>query len=43
MDIELRGPLAGWLEDAAAGDDEGVINPWAVDVARVVLGKRPLL
>ncbi|MFD6994579.1 hypothetical protein [Streptomyces sp. NPDC059943] len=39
-DIELRGPLAEWLEDAAAGDDEGVISPYAVDVARAVLGDR---
>ena len=38
VDIELRGPLANWLEDAAAGDDEGVINPHAVDVAVAVLG-----
>ncbi|MEW1569246.1 hypothetical protein AB0454_40590 [Streptomyces sp. NPDC093509] len=38
--IELRSPLAEWLEDAAAGDDEGVISPYAVAVARAVLGDR---
>ncbi|MFE3249828.1 hypothetical protein [Streptomyces sp. NPDC059209] len=37
-DVELRGPLAEWLEDAEAGDDEGAISPYAVDVARAVLG-----
>lgn len=40
-DIELRGPLAEWLEDAATGDDEGVISPYAVAVAHAVLGERP--
>ncbi|MGW2652179.1 hypothetical protein ACWC1D_00735 [Streptomyces sp. NPDC001478] len=40
-DIELRGPLAEWLEDAAEGDDEGVISPYAEAVARVLLGARP--
>mgnify|MGYP001041034541 CR=1 FL=1 len=38
-DIALRDPLAEWLEDAAVGDDEGVISPYAVDVARAVLGE----
>ncbi|MFD0501690.1 hypothetical protein [Streptomyces rhizosphaericus] len=42
VDIELRGPLAELLEDAAAGDDEGVINPYAVDVARALLGDPPV-
>jgi hypothetical protein len=42
VDIALREPLALWLEDAAAGDDEGVINPYAVDVARAVLGDSPV-
>ncbi|MCI3220862.1 hypothetical protein [Streptomyces sp. NP-1717] len=37
-DVELRGPLAEWLEDAEAGDDEGAISPYAVDAARAVLG-----
>ncbi|MFE9813131.1 hypothetical protein ACFYRN_42080 [Streptomyces sp. NPDC005227] len=39
-DVELRGPLAEWLDDAAAGDDEGVISPYAAAVARAVLGER---
>ncbi|WP_405943321.1 hypothetical protein [Streptomyces sp. NBC_00932] len=39
-DIELRGPLAELLEYAAAGDDEGVISPYAADFARAVWGDR---
>ncbi|MCX5112533.1 hypothetical protein OOK13_29475 [Streptomyces sp. NBC_00378] len=38
--IALRGPLAEWLEDAADGDDEGVISPYAEAVDRAVLGDR---
>lgn len=41
VDITLRGPLAEWLEDAADGDDEGVISPYAEAVARAVLGGGP--
>jgi hypothetical protein len=41
VDIALRGPLAEWLADAAAGDGEGVINPYAEAVARALLGRRP--
>jgi hypothetical protein len=37
VDIELRGPLANWLEDAWEGDGASVINPCAVDVAKAVL------
>lgn len=40
VDIALRGPLAEWLEDAAEGDDEGVISPYAEAVARVLLGQQ---
>lgn len=40
VDIALRGPLAEWLEDAAEGDDEGVISPYAEAVARALLGQR---
>jgi hypothetical protein len=40
VDIEVRGPLAAWLEDAGEGDDHGVINPYALDVARAVLANR---
>ncbi|MEU7187440.1 hypothetical protein [Streptomyces sp. NPDC045369] len=36
-DDQLRDPLAKWLEDAAGGDDLGVISPYAVAVARAVL------
>ncbi|MFF3958446.1 hypothetical protein ACFYY1_35310 [Streptomyces sp. NPDC001890] len=41
VDIALRGPLAEWLEDAADGDDEGVISPYAEAMARAVLGDKP--
>ncbi|MET8816466.1 hypothetical protein ABZW47_31255 [Streptomyces sp. NPDC004549] len=34
----LRAPLAELLEDAAAGDDEGVVNPYATAVAHALLG-----
>ncbi|WP_316521745.1 hypothetical protein [Kitasatospora brasiliensis] len=37
VDIAVRGPLAEWLEDAAEGDDEGVISPYAVAVAESLL------
>ncbi|MFI1928313.1 hypothetical protein [Streptomyces sp. NPDC020377] len=30
--------LADLLDDQADGDDEGVINPWALAAARAVLG-----
>ncbi|MFF2378384.1 hypothetical protein ACFVUW_28745 [Streptomyces xiamenensis] len=40
VDIALRGPLAEWLEDAAEGDDEGVISPYAEAVARALLGRQ---
>lgn len=30
--------LADLLDDQADGDDEGVINPWALAVARAILG-----
>jgi hypothetical protein len=33
--------LADLLDDQAAGDDEGVINPWALAVARQILGTTP--
>ncbi|WP_221889560.1 hypothetical protein, partial [Streptomyces sp. WAC02707] len=41
--IALMGPNAGHaladlLDDQADGDDEGVINPWAVAVAQQILG-----
>ncbi|WP_369252949.1 hypothetical protein [Streptomyces sp. R41] len=36
---QLRGPLVELLEDAAGGDDEGVINPYARAVAVAVLGQ----
>jgi hypothetical protein len=35
--IEIRGPLANWLEDAWEGDSDGVINPYAFDVAKAIL------
>jgi hypothetical protein len=39
MDIaRLRGPLAELLEDAAGGDEEGVVNPYAEAMAQAVLG-----
>ncbi|OEJ21941.1 hypothetical protein AR457_39115 [Streptomyces agglomeratus] len=38
VDIEVRGPLAEWLEDAVQGDDEGVISPYAEAVAQAMLG-----
>lgn len=37
----LRGPLAELLEDAAAGDDEGVVSPYADAVAKALLGTSP--
>lgn len=42
--IALMGPslgtaLADLLDDQADGDDEGVINPWALAVARQILGE----
>jgi hypothetical protein len=36
VDIALRGALAALLDDLAAGDDEGEINPWALDLARAI-------
>ncbi|MDG9701502.1 hypothetical protein [Streptomyces sp. DH37] len=39
LDVELlRGPLAELLQDAAAGDGDGVVNPYARAVAAAVLG-----
>lgn len=35
----LRAPLAELLDDAADGDDEGVISPYVEVVARAVLGQ----
>jgi len=32
--------LAELLDDQADGDDEGVINPWALAVAQQILGNR---
>ncbi|MET9725486.1 winged helix-turn-helix domain-containing protein [Streptomyces zaomyceticus] len=37
VDASLRGPLAELLQDAAEGDSEGVINPYADAVARALL------
>jgi hypothetical protein len=37
----LAEPLADLLDDQADGDDEGVINPWALAVARAILGRQP--
>ncbi|MFG2563561.1 hypothetical protein [Streptomyces sp. NPDC048496] len=39
VDIAVRGPLAEWLEDAADGDSEGVINPYAVALAEALLDR----
>ncbi|NUP53394.1 MAG: hypothetical protein HOW97_39640 [Catenulispora sp.] len=39
IDIALRGPLAAWLDDAADGDSEGEHDPYALDMARAVLGQ----
>lgn len=36
----LHEPLTDLLEDAAQGDDEGVISPYAKAVAAVLLGHR---
>ncbi|GGU62416.1 hypothetical protein [Streptomyces lavendofoliae] len=36
IDIALRGPLAELLDDLAVGDDEGEINPYALDLARAL-------
>ncbi|HEX5568073.1 MAG TPA: ead/Ea22-like family protein [Streptomyces sp.] len=33
--------LADLLDDQADGDDEGVINPWALAVARLILEEEP--
>jgi hypothetical protein len=33
--------LADLLDDQADGDDEGVINPWALALARQILGTTP--
>jgi hypothetical protein len=41
VDISVRGPLAELLDDALAGDDEGVISPYAEAVARSLLGEQP--
>ncbi|MEH6376238.1 hypothetical protein V7793_18200 [Streptomyces sp. KLMMK] len=41
VDVTLRTPLAEWLEDAADGDDEGVISPYAEAVARAVITGQP--
>jgi hypothetical protein len=41
VDISVRGPLAELLDDALAGDEEGVISPYAEAVARALLGERP--
>ncbi|MFJ2218268.1 hypothetical protein ACIQVO_38740 [Streptomyces sp. NPDC101062] len=42
VDIEVRGPLAEWLEDAAGGDSENVVSPYADAVARALLGASSL-
>ncbi|MFJ1936862.1 hypothetical protein ACIOGZ_29910 [Kitasatospora sp. NPDC088160] len=39
VDISVRGPLAELLEDAAQGDADGVLNPYAEAVARALLGQ----
>ena len=36
--VRAREPLADLLDDQADGDDEGVINPWALAVARAISG-----
>lgn len=41
VDITLRGPLAMWLEDAADGDEDGAVNPYAVACAQALLDVRP--
>jgi hypothetical protein len=38
VDISLRGVLAELLDDLAAGDDEGEINPYALALARAING-----
>ncbi|MEU7697176.1 GntR family transcriptional regulator [Streptomyces sp. NPDC039028] len=40
VDASLRGPLAELLQDAAEGDSEGFINPYAEAVAQALL-RRP--
>ncbi|MFD6464822.1 hypothetical protein [Streptomyces goshikiensis] len=40
VDISLRGPLAMWLEDAADGDGDGAVNPYALVCAEVLLKRR---
>ncbi|MGW1979204.1 hypothetical protein [Streptomyces sp. NPDC001889] len=37
----LGAALAEWLEDAADGDDRGEISPYALEVARQILGEGP--
>ncbi|MFF1341910.1 hypothetical protein ACFVYT_29115 [Streptomyces sp. NPDC058290] len=43
VDIALRGPLAMWREDAADGDEDGAVNPYAVACAQALLQGRPNL
>jgi hypothetical protein len=39
MQPAVGAALADWLEDAEAGDDEGVVNPYALTVARLINGE----
>lgn len=41
MDPALGAALADWLEDEVAGDDCGEITPYALAVARRILGSQP--
>ena len=38
IDPDVGHALADLLDDQADGDDEGVINPWALAVARALNG-----
>ncbi|MEU3904128.1 hypothetical protein AB0F20_09945 [Streptomyces goshikiensis] len=42
VDIAVRGPLAMWLEDAAEGDEDGAVSPYAVACAQALLQGRTL-
>lgn len=37
--LHIAWPIAEWLDDAAEGDDQGEHNPYALAVARAVLGQ----
>lgn len=41
MNPGLGPSLVDWLEDAAAGDDHGEHSPYALAVARQILGDQP--